>query len=162
MRWIGGIGTALLSVWSQSPSLIQQCVWGAVILFFADMATGLWRAKLEKRWRSRRLIEGAVTKIVQFSGLFAAFAAVSVVVHNVHLMLGWFSIILSYEFMSIIENVYAMERYGVRMPPFARDLINRVGKYLALAGELSVVETSTENRGSQRMPQSVDSEENRT
>lgn len=137
MKWLAGAAAGILAALTQAPQLIRDAVVVSVVFLLADTLTGFIRACMEGRARSRSLLRGVTAKGVQYTLLFTLFGGAAILAHNVYINLGAFGIIIGVESVSIIENLYAMERLGgVKLPRWARDLVGRVGKYLAVASEM--------------------------
>jgi phage-related holin len=137
MKWLSGTAAGILAILSSAPQLIRDAVIVTVVFILMDTFTGFVRACLEGRARSRSLLRGVTAKAVQYVLLFTLFGGAAILSRNVYMNLGAFGIIIGVESVSIIENLYAMEKVGgVKLPRWARSLVGRVGKYLAVASEM--------------------------
>lgn len=121
----------VFGVWQTTPLLIRDSVTVAVLFFTLDTFSGFVRACFEGRMRSRSLPTGAVKKGLQYMLLTCLFGGFGLIAHNPMLIMPALGIVIMTEASSIIENVYWMQQGGAQMPVGLREMVQRMGRYLA-------------------------------
>ena len=132
---IAQIWGALVGMWVGMPVLIQDSMIAVVVLWTLDTGSGYVLAGMEGRIRSRTLAQGAVKKALQYGLLIGTFGVFAMIAHSPLVAMPAFGVVIMTEASSIIENVYRMEQGGAKMPGGLREMVRRLGKYLAVSAE---------------------------
>lgn len=121
----------VFGVWQTTPLIIRDSVATAVLFFALDTFSGFIRACFEGRMRSRSLSQGALKKAAQYFLLTCLFGGFGLIARNPMLIMPALGIVIMTEASSIIENVYWMQQGGAKMPSGLREMVQRMGRYLA-------------------------------
>lgn len=154
-KWLQGALVGCLGMWGKIPELVRELILICALLATVDTITGMACAWFEGKMRSRKITNGLIIKLLQFTGLVTIFASAAWFANEPRLILIPLLMIAWIESTSIIENIYKMEKFGgVKFPPWARNLIARLAKGLQVAAETqsalivkSVPEHNTKTEG---------------
>ena len=130
-KLLAALWGGVFGVWQTTPLLIRDSVTVAVLFFTLDTFSGFVRACFEGRMRSRSLPQGVVKKGLQYLLITGVFGGFGLIAHNPMLIMPALGVVIMTEASSIIENVYWMQQGGAKMPVGLREMVQRMGRYLA-------------------------------
>lgn len=134
---------SLIGLLSAAPASIHTFAVVVVFLVCVDTITGVIAAAVCKEFRSSRMRQKVVVKVLQYSTLFALGYTFTIIV-QAWFCLNWaLGAIVAIEVGSLLENLARLRKYGgISMGP-ADKFINIVAQYFEVTQDTGSITTTT-------------------